>query len=206
VVATMAQNSAHPAVILVMVGILPRIFSILNSTYSFFLSSIGFPARYIQLKNIIQAFDLQKNINLLDRVQIDAIQITCDGEKSDLAQLEAACEASKPGRWCLKGPNGVGKSTLLFWIKERLGENCFLLPTAHQLTLESTRWKQPASSGQRMSQILQELLTIPSTPILLLDEWDASLDPQTQLAIHHLMSEQSKEKLIIEVRHHSSFF
>jgi len=203
VLVTSLSDSKHDtAAVLVMVGILPRVFAILNATYSFFLSMIGFPACYIQLKNIVQAFDFQNKIHLLDRIQTDALDISCNGRKAHLVELEKAWEACTPGRWCIKGHNGAGKSTLLLVIKAYVGEGCFLLPTAHQLTFASTRSK--ASSGQRMHQILQELLALESINVLLLDEWDASLDRHTQLAIDQTINERSKEKLIIEVRHHQT--
>ena len=104
------------------------------------------------------------------------------------------------GRYTLQGPNGVGKSCLLLWLKQQWGTAAFYLPThIHNLLFNHT---QGLSSGQKMIAALQAITQFQdSFQVLLLDEWDANLDAINLKRTDAVIEQLAKNKKIIEVRH-----
>lgn len=110
-----------------------------------------------------------------------------------LQQTESA------GRLTLRGENGAGKSTLLMLVKMALSERAFFLPTQNQLSFVAETNKY--STGESLKNRLTEILEQVEADVLLLDEWDANLDPDNKERLSALIDELAQKKCVIEVRH-----
>lgn len=113
---------------------------------------------------------------------------------SDLLQ-----QASKTGRFTLRGENGCGKSTALLMLKNALSEQAFFLPTHNQLSFVAETNKY--STGESLRNRLVEILDQVEADVLLLDEWDANLDNDNKERLSSLIDELATKKCVIEVRH-----
>lgn len=110
-----------------------------------------------------------------------------------------AGELPKRGRLIVRGPNGAGKSSALIAVHGRR-PGAYYLPThADFWTPEENR---TGSTGQRLLRTLEYLSAGELPPVLLLDEWDASLDPDHRARIDGQLQRISQTSLVIEVRHH----
>jgi Fe-S cluster assembly ATPase SufC len=101
------------------------------------------------------------------------------------------------GRYLVKGANGRVKSTLFLEIKGEK-ENIFYLPAK----FENPHFDAQGSTGQNK---LNELkwLSENSTgySAILLDEWDANLDPDATIIANQLLNDISKNIVVFEIRH-----
>jgi ABC-type multidrug transport system fused ATPase/permease subunit len=106
----------------------------------------------------------------------------------------------RPGRYRLEGPNGAGKSTLLLAAKARLGDRAFYVPAEVLLDLPSST--QVGSTGQQKRREIEAVLHDARPAVLLLDEWDANLDPVNARDVDALLEAASRDGLsVVEVRH-----
>ncbi len=105
-----------------------------------------------------------------------------------------------PGqRITISGPNGSGKSSLLKIIKTKTGKKAYYLPAHHTLFFED---QKQGSTGETFINNVQYILKHAQANILLLDEWNANLSPETTQKVHNLLKEVMKDKItIIEVLH-----
>ena len=107
----------------------------------------------------------------------------------------------KFGRITFRGRNGSGKSSLLFVLKDHLGEKAFLFPTSTRLVFKSTS-ELSLSQGETTIRALKEIKNFTPRPsVLLLDEWDANLDLKFQEEISGEIDNLAKELCVVEVRH-----
>ena len=125
--------------------------------------------------------------------------VSLAGPRSLTSYQELLDYTNRAGRITLRGENGAGKSTLLMLIKNTLSERAFLLPTQNQLSFLSKTNKY--STGESLRNRLMEILERVDVDVLLLDEWDANLDPDNQEKLSMLIDELSEKKCVIEVRH-----
>lgn len=107
--------------------------------------------------------------------------------------------ADKSGRITMRGENGSGKSTALMLMKNALNDRAFFLPTQNQLSFLSETNKH--STGESLRNRLVEILEKVDVDVLLLDEWDANLDPENQEQLSTLIDTLAAKKCVIEVRH-----
>jgi ABC-type phosphate transport system ATPase subunit len=70
---------------------------------------------------------------------------------------------------------------------------------------QSPKNMESLSTGQRMKSYLEDLINS-DDQILLLDEWDANLDPFNFKRIEKLIEQISRTKKIIQVRHLKDVF
>jgi ABC-type transport system involved in cytochrome bd biosynthesis fused ATPase/permease subunit len=115
------------------------------------------------------------------------------------SHLDIIQHALQAGRITLRGENGSGKSTLLMLIKNSLMKRTFFLPTQNQLSFLSETNKH--STGECLKNRLLEILEMVEADVLLLDEWDANLDPENKERLSLLIDEIAEKKCVIEVRH-----
>ena len=117
-----------------------------------------------------------------------------------LEDLEKITKGFGPGRITIRGRNGSGKSSLIALLKEKFGDNSFLLPSHSDLIFLSSYGKS-LSTGEKMILILDEIKNDVKTNLLLLDEWDANLDHSNIGNISQKIKVIAKNICVIEVRH-----
>lgn len=111
------------------------------------------------------------------------------------------------GRILIQGRNGAGKSSVLNIIKQTFADTAYLLAFSNDQYFEGIS-ERSLSSGesliQRMAWIFKNIFrddSENSMRILLLDEWDANLDPDRVKEINAIISKAAEKFLIIEARH-----
>jgi ABC-type multidrug transport system fused ATPase/permease subunit len=106
----------------------------------------------------------------------------------------------EPGRYAIAGPNGSGKTSLLLHLKELLKERAFYLP-AQSFLFPAV--KTGLSTGQRKLRDLRSALDAARgrVSVILLDEWDANLDPANRERISAEIDELARRHAVVEVSH-----
>ena len=105
------------------------------------------------------------------------------------------------GRLTIRGENGSGKSSFLLELKRLHPEDSIVLPAHHRLHFASVA-EADVSTGQKLSLILEELGRVEPLKLLLLDEWDANLDPENMKRIDASIDRLAQRCCVVEVRHH----
>lgn len=106
--------------------------------------------------------------------------------------------SKEPGRITLRGENGSGKSCTLMLIKQSLGQDAFILPSAGKLYFAQEISK--LSSGENLKECLTEIFEKVEASVLLLDDWDANLDLENRDILSQLIDQIAEKKCVIEVR------
>lgn len=171
------------------------------------------------VSNIADYFSLKGRVAWLDRTladepvelldQVNALQLrlrrkTTEGwEEADLASAAGLIKTRGPvGRYALVGANGSGKTSFLLHLKSVNPTSSFYLPAVGRLFPELG---QERSTGQRKIQELEKALQLVEGDCraLLLDEWDANLDPKNRDRISARLDQLSQNRVVIEVTHAS---
>jgi ABC-type multidrug transport system fused ATPase/permease subunit len=106
----------------------------------------------------------------------------------------------RSGRLTVRGKNGAGKSVLLSFMKDSLGDAAFYLPAHHELALPGVELSQ--SHGERALSALDAVaVSDTGVRVLLLDEWDANLSPENRAIVSAKIETLAQSRLVIEVRH-----
>lgn len=191
---------------------LPILFMILSYTYQTLTLAFRWgmhKSKLVSLYKTIQAktdqaIELEKKVKW-DKIRLMTETVTPDTNVSLAFPQELNShqdilkQIESQGRLTIRGENGSGKSTLLMLVKQALKNRAFLLPTFNQLSFESEMNK--FSTGEALKNKLLEIFQKVDTDVLLLDEWDANLDPENRKLLSQLIHDISKQKCVIEVRH-----
>lgn len=194
--------------------ILPLLFMILSYTYQ--TLSLGFRwnmhrSKLTTIYRVIQATEdspstLEKKIKwpkimatYTTAAPDDHVSRTLTTPTAIDSHFDIIGHTAKSGRLTIRGENGCGKSTALMLVKNALSKRAFFLPTHTQLSFTSETNKY--STGESLRNRLVEILERVEADVLLLDEWDANLDPENQEKLSALIDELSRKKCVIEVRH-----
>ena len=130
--------------------------------------------------------------------RIDLHRILVDQKPmASLDEIVRFVKGLKNGRILVSGSNGSGKSSLLIHIHDQFPES-FYLPSVPNFYIGSDN-HQSRSTGQSLADHMDFLAEIPET-ILLLDEWDANLDPKNKAIWNQRIDELAKHKVVLEVR------
>lgn len=192
------QNSpvaSDNEVLIALLATLPRQLNILNIFRNLFQSLTG-------LLSVKSKFDvIREGSELVDRdlaSSIRASEMTLNQRSlKDLTEIMGLLEAQSPGRYEVRGPNGTGKSTLLLHLNKNFPRS-FYLPSYPELFLVDKGVAR--STGENLYSHFQALKEVPEE-VILLDEWDANLDHENLLFLNDQITELSKKKMVIEVRH-----
>jgi ABC-type bacteriocin/lantibiotic exporter with double-glycine peptidase domain len=136
------------------------------------------------------------------RIQWPKLQFTVDGQPSVIRtfnDLKNLVGNQQIRRITIRGDNGTGKSTLLKTIKEKIGG--YYLPASAGLSFAQNNWNS-LSTGEQMLTALQEISGQDhADSLLLLDEWDANLDPENRNRLSSEIDLLATKIPIIEVVH-----
>lgn len=141
----------------------------------------------------LDAFDLLSEIRF-DHIVIYSFNARSVINPSDFTNTSFTSKGLV-GRYLISGSNGSGKSSILKYIKSRHDDALLIGPgisLGNDLSLGST--------GQNQMHQIESSLNSDSF-IILLDEWDSNLDEYNVNKVNSMISEASKSKVIIEVRH-----
>ncbi len=184
------------------VVILPRLFIILNFTHHMLSLIAQIPIHKNRLKTLISFLIQPEKIDILKRIywdQIKIFKVHPSGKAQEIGDPRIIFDlVFSKGRFLVTGVNGSGKSSLLIFMKEKLKENVYYLPANHNL--EFLNDGVSLSTGQQLIKSFEEIYQNVSEQIVLLDEWDANLDPSNCLKISQKIDELAKNKTVIEVR------
>lgn len=208
IVQLIAKQSNDVIVLGSITVILPRLFVILNYTYEILRLMASWPAQVQKLAKINKILTFNDSGSSLEsRISWDKLQYSTIPVSGDFNQAQSylndindiLSNTPENGRITIRGENGSGKSSLLLLLKENYKDGAFLLPVKHHLRF-CTQLNQ-SSTGQSLKKILYEIRDTVKEKVILLDEWDANLDPSNQNELSHLIDEIAKDRCVIEVRH-----
>lgn len=193
------------------VVILPLLFMILSYTYQTLSLGFRWAMHRSKLNTIYKAIKPVTDNPILMERKIKWPKIVANNTtatenvslagplNSIISHMDLVHHSQNSGRVTLRGENGSGKSTALMLIKNTLGARAFFLPTQNQLSFTSEMNKY--STGESLRNRLIEILDKVEADVLLLDEWDANLDPENRDKLSALIDELASRKCVIEVRH-----
>lgn len=109
----------------------------------------------------------------------------------------------EPGRYAIAGANGSGKTSLLLHLKDIMKDRAFYLP-AQAFLFPAMR--TGLSTGQRKLRDLRSTFetTKGRVPVILLDEWDANLDPANRERVSAEIDELALRHAVVEVTHRAA--
>ena len=183
---------------------LPRQIQIIQSIFSLYAFSLSWTGTLAQLKELESIVEPQ--ISLQDPttfITFSEIDFSLAKEKfvhSHLKCVERFLESRSNGRISIRGKNGAGKSTLLSLLKETYGERAFLLPTRF-MNLSFKNDISVQSDGNRLRDVMNEIEVLDGIHVVILDEWDANLDPANVREVSLAIDRMATRKLVIESRH-----
>lgn len=188
----------------IIVVALPRLFQVLSYSYELLFIMADFPMQKSRMSTIRRFLDPEKRVDqeqalnqMKMRVQWERIQVT---HNSAIISSKKLLESiPRTGRYTLRGENGSGKSSFLLILKLLKGTDSLYLPPKHELVFKGS--KRSLSTGQRVRKSLEEILAEHQTAFILLDEWDANLDPSNRQYLSNLIDELSKNKCVVETLH-----
>lgn len=195
-----AQNLTWLAMLVV---VLPRLFQVLSYSYEMLFVLADFPMQKSRLQTVTKMLTAPENSeeSLEKRIQWEKIQVVC-ADKNRMVAKELLSALPTKGRLTLQGENGSGKTSLLLLVKMVQKESAFYLPPKHGL--EFVGIKDGLSTGQLACTILQEFADKVTTPIILLDEWDANLDSKNMKKLSKVIDKLASKGIVIESRHRIS--
>lgn len=193
----LAGTNGNQAKIMLLVGIIPRLFNILGNTHVLISLLATWPGVCQQITGMSEISKTQNNLDFNSRIKKDAIRVWSGETSYLLKDFLEDMKSKKLGRFCIRGENGAGKSTTLQMIKEGFQGDSFYLPAKESLYF-SENFK--GSTGEMLMAKIKEIKKL-GVDLLLLDEWDANLDIQNRGLISLELEELAKNTLIVEVRH-----
>ncbi len=181
-VGTLAFGDLSRAQALAIVVVIPRTFQILNYSQELLASLASFSTFRGRVRL------LQEGLSNLDDTTVGRID------------FPALAVQHLGKRTIIRGPNGSGKTSILLQLKERFGSSAFYLPAEHHLAF--ARAGEAQSTGERAASALEEIIAKSNVKLLLLDEWDANLDPRNIEALERQIEKAAHSGLeVVEVRH-----
>lgn len=212
VIYVMWKNQHDVVLLTSYVVILPLLFMILSYTYQ----TLSLMFRWSMHRNklvtvcraiypaVVPPLAMEKKIKwpkiiASHQTEAPSDHVSLAAPRAMASHTDLLSQTDRSGRLTLRGENGSGKSTALMLIKSALANRAFFLPTHNQLSFVSETHRH--STGESLRNRLMEILDKVDADVLLLDEWDANLDPENQEKLSILIDQLSKTKCVIEVRH-----
>lgn len=184
-----------------LVAVLPRSLQLFGNVHSLSVYLSQFISVSQQLKNLNNFAGTLKRRCFAEQMKFEqmvVINATSRAKLSAQVLIELAATQKPVGRYLVQGPNGVGKSTLLSYMKSTNNDVIYLAPG-----VRFSAGSSGLSTGQTQMVELEALL-LENCKIVLLDEWDANLDQANIDAMNVLLEQVSANVLVVEVRHRAS--
>lgn len=197
------DNSTRVAALLVT---LPRQLQVIQSIFQFFGSVLEWHGSKARLAGLDTPLALNVHDAGLSHVHWEQISVSDGGQEVHFPTLDhfiTHFTGRKGGRFTFRGPNGAGKSTLLAYLVQQTGESSFYLPTGADLRFNDGSITS-ASDGQRMMRALEEMTQVGFPDFIILDEWDANLDPSNVALLNEKLDHIAQSHVLLEVRHRQS--
>jgi len=189
------KNQFSPSLLTALLATIPRQLGMLSTFRSIFQSVASFISFESKFQTLLKNSDLQEETL---EVRVRAREISLQGASGfEMNELMNSIQKQNQGRLQVRGPNGIGKSTFLLHLNDRLEASFYLPSNPHFFLDEDTENK---STGQKIMQHIRFIKTTPAKYVLL-DEWDANLDDANRVQVNELLEELSKDRVIVEVRH-----
>ena len=183
---------------------LPRQIQIIQSIFSLYSYSLSWTGTLAQLRELESIVEPQNSspdpASFITFTEIAFSRSDEKFEHSHLKDVERFLESRSTGRISIRGKNGAGKSTLLSLLKETYGQRAFLLPTRF-MNLNFKRDISQQSDGNRLRDVMNEIEALDGIQLVILDEWDANLDPVNVREVSLAIDRMATRKLVIESRH-----
>jgi hypothetical protein len=217
------RSSGDLQVMIALAATLPRQIELTHDVHTFTSGWNDLLAQWARLSGVAANMHPEFDAEFDRRIKIDRLVLREGDRANTVASLDAAMQlilAQTTGRINVRGPNGAGKSTLLTSLKSAVKTRAYYWPTADRLAFKfaegveevetdedgdprpPSETKKPGfSSGERQLRALQEIVRETRSPIYLLDEWDANLDPSNRQAADALVEELSRRARVVEISH-----
>lgn len=225
------QDGGNTSLLIALAVTVPRQIDMANELHQFVTGWNDVLAHWTRWGGVVANMRPVADPNFDARIQFDRLIIQEDHQVRECRSVEEALRlllAQPTGRINLRGGNASGKSTLLASLKSRLKPHSYFWPTADRLSFSFERLAlsadvhygdkedeeedgsgtQPGrhenhgfSSGERMLQVLKEIVDRTDDAIYLLDEWDANLDAAHRTEADALVDKLAARARVIEISH-----
>lgn len=202
----LVDNLDNNAAFMAMVITIPRQVQIIQSGFYFFTLVVDWGGQITRLRELFTLGLKAINVNTHEQ-DVCLEKISIFHEQKELrflhwSQLTEFFADRKNGRFTIRGPNGVGKSTLLSLLSNRIEGNKALLPTnLKDSYLSQDRGLLTGSDGDKVREALSNREYLEELDYLFVDEWDANLDDPNSMALSQIIDRLSKDAVVIEIRH-----
>lgn len=191
------QSKAQQVALLAAIPFLLTLIGYLCELSSIFAARGSLAGQLIVLARMCTVPD---TVNLLNRVDFSKLQFSRNDQSRVVSSMEEALDQLPIcGRITVSGANGSGKTSLLLLFKQHFGDSAFYWSAGSRVLPVSSR---TGSTGQ---QALHTILDaeVRGYRVLLLDEWNANLDPAAEaVAAACLERLVLQGTLIVDVVHH----
>lgn len=197
----MFRHAGDPVALAAFVVIMPRLFLILSYTYDLLYLVTQFGSVKTRVKTILTVAETQEvesKSSYIPRIHWQSIQL--QGMEGHPVSMDSVTKVvNQPGRITIRGKNGSGKSSLLLELKRLFKDDAFYLPSQNHLHFSFGEVGR--STGELLKEQLEEIHKSVDAKIILLDEWDASLDGVNQSHLSQSIDQIAQKKCVVEVRH-----
>jgi len=212
------RSEANAEALIALIATLPRQIEMTTNLHQLTLGWNTLLADWTRLVGVAANMHLSSDPNFESRLKPDKLLLREGRFSLVVTSVNDATKfvlSRSKGRINVRGVNGSGKSTLLMSLKAMLKSKAYYLPSGDRLAFHFTQSREQEnqdaeypmlnnsnfSSGERQLLALKEIVQHTNAEHYLLDEWDASLDPNSRSTADLLVEELALRALVIEISH-----
>lgn len=190
------ELSQHPGLLGAYIAILPRTIQIFQYMHAITMHTSRLLLLQTRLHKLQYLTDQLNEIPRDQRISFEKLRLIYGQKTIDLktALAEPSNAFGSLGRYQLYGSNGSGKSSYLMMLKEIFGDEAVMIGPGIEL---GTGEYNQGSCGENTLAIVAALADTDARMILL-DEWNANLDPVNYAKVDALLSLIAENKIIVE--------
>lgn len=185
---------------------LPRQLQTIQHVFGFFNVLISYKGVRQQFEGLGRLLDLGSRADeSLQYVDLSRIHVQVGGARVDVRtphDFVALLKDRRGVRVTLRAPNGAGKSTLVAYAAEQLHPGRVFVPSyTTELEFPDESF-HGLSDGRRAMAMLEALGNQSDGEFILIDEWDANLDPDNVAIIDQRIEDWvTAGRTVVEIRH-----